>query len=235
MKILKLTCCKLAVVLAGVAADSSQGAESSTSLALPLADRTVTAPVLNTNLLTPPVPSSIWRDEVGNGFRKGAMEVGATVGASLGSQIFGSTDAHDLGLVKLSVGRVISDVVNSDSWYSGNWELLGEVFGGEQFKPHNAHLDGLTAILRYDFATGTKWVPFFDAGGGVTYSDIGHPDLGGNCQFNLQTGPGMNWFIYKNIALTVQYRFLHLSSGGMEKPNHGVNTSAFYAGISWFF
>jgi len=183
----------------------------------------------------PPVPSAIWRDEVGNGFCKGAMEVGATVGASLGSQIFGSTDAHDLALVKLSVGRVISDVVNSDSWYSGNWELLGEVFGGEQFKPHNAHLDGLTTILRYNFATGTKWVPFFDAGGGVTYTDIGRPDLGGNCQFNLQTGPGVNWFIYKNLALTVQYRFLHLSCGGMEKPNHGVNTSALYTGISWFF
>ena len=158
-----------------------------------------------------------------------------TIGGSLGSRMFGSTDAHDLALMKLSVGRVISDVVGSDRWYRGNWELVGELFGGEQFKPHNAHLAGLTALLRYDVATGTKWVPFFDVGAGATETDIGYPDLGGTGQFNLQTGPGVHWFVRKNVALTVQYRFLHLSCASAEHPNHGVNTSAFYAGVSWFF
>ena len=33
----------------------------------------------------------------------------------------------------------------------------------------------------------------------------------------------------------MQYRFLHISSAGMELPNNGVNTSAFYVGMSWLF
>jgi len=222
-------------MLAGVVAASSHGAEPATSLAWPPAGLTVAAPASDPDQLKPPAPASIWKDKVGNGFRKGALEAGVSLGASLGSQILGSTDAHDLGLAKLSVGRVMSEVGSRDRWPGGNWELLGEVFGGEQFKPRHASLAGLTAILRYDFATGTRWVPFFDAGGGVTDTDIGRPDLGGNFQFNLQTGPGVDWFFHKNFALTFQYRFLHLSSAGLENPNHGVNTSALYAGISCFF
>jgi opacity protein-like surface antigen len=228
----------IVTALAGIAAISLHGAEPSVLLAPQPVDLAVPASSLhsdNTDALTLPVPSTIWRDEIGNGFRKGATEVGISLGAGLGSKILGSTDAHDFGLAKLSYGRVISDVVANDDWYSGNWELLGEVFGGEQIKPRNAQVAGLTAVLRYDFATGTKWVPFFDVGAGVSETDIGRPDLGGSFQFNLQTGPGVHWFIYKNLALTFQYRFLHLSSASIEKPNHGVNTSAFYTGVSWFF
>jgi opacity protein-like surface antigen len=226
---------QVAAVLAGNTALGSGTAETSVVSTPPQLALALPGPSCDSGDLTLPVPSTIWEDDVGNGFRKGATEVDLSVGASLGSKIFGSTDAHDLGLMKLSVGRVISDVVASDRWYGGNWELMGEVFGGEQFKPENAHLAGLTALLRYDFSTGTKWVPFFDAGGGVTETDIGSPDLGGTGQFNLQTGPGVHWFICKNIALTAQYRFLHLSCASMQHPNHGVNTSVFYSGISWFF
>jgi hypothetical protein len=226
---------KVATVLVGMAAINSQGAEPSAPAAPQPIDLTSSPLSPSPAGLTLPASSTIWQDEVGNGFRKGATEVGISGGASLGSKIFGSTDAHDFALTKLFVGRVISDVVAGDSWYRGNWEVLGEAFGGEQFKPRNAQLAGLTPVLRYDFATGTKWVPFFDAGAGVTETDIGRPDLGRAFQFNLQTGPGVHWFVCKNLALTVQYRFLHLSSAGIEKPNHGVNTSVCYTGISWFF
>ena len=91
-----------------------------------------------------------------------------TIGGSLGLRMFGSTDAHDLALMKLSVGRVISDVVGSDRWYRGNWELVGELFGGEQFKPHNAHLAGLTALLRYDVRHRHKMGAVLDVGAGAT-------------------------------------------------------------------
>ena len=176
-----------------------------------------------------------WTEEIGGDFRKGAMETGFSLGASVGAHIFGGSETHDFALAKLLVGRVISDELGSDRWYRGYWEVLGEVFGGGQFKPGEAFVVGVTPGLRYDFATGTRWVPFFDAGAGATATDIGRPDLGGTFQFNLQTGPGLHWFVEKNLALTMQYRFLHLSSAGTELPNKGVNTSVFYVGMSWFF
>jgi len=56
-------------------------------------------------------------------------------------------------------------------WHRGNFESRLEFFGGMQFYP-NVDTDGwfigLTPHLRYDFATGTRWIPFVDAGAGVS-------------------------------------------------------------------
>jgi hypothetical protein len=184
--------------------------------------------------LSPDLLSSS-NDELGYGFGKGVTEVGLSLGVGLGSTVFGSTDAHDFMLTKLYFGYIISDVIAKDHWYRGHWEVAGEVFGGEQFKPKNAYLVGATPVLRYNFASGRRWVPFLDIGAGGTTTDIGRPDLGGSFQFNLQTGAGLRWFLCKDTVLTLQYRFLHLSNAGMENPNHGVNASVLYAGVGWLF
>lgn len=215
--------------------DGSGDAAPARPSALQPAAGTPGAPPDSDSLTLNPAVFSIWKDGVGNGFRPGVTEVGGSVGASLGSRILGSTDAHDLALTKLLIGRVTSDVVATNKWYRGNWEVLGELFGGGQFEPQKAYVIGVTPALRYDFATGTRWVPFFDVGAGVTATDIGHPDLGGKFQFNLQTGPGLNWFIRSHTVLTLQYRFMHISNASLENPDHGLNTSVLYGGISWFF
>ncbi len=187
---------------------------------------------VNTN---EPAIATDWLENMDDGLGKGTTEVGFSLGASVGSHIFGGAETHDFALAKLLYGQVISDEMAKDHWYQGHWELLGEVFGGGQFEPGDAYAFGVTPGLRYNFETGTRWIPFFDAGAGVTATDIGHPDLGGTFQFNLQTGPGLHFFIDNNTAITVQYRFLHISSAGLERPNNGVNTSACYVGMSWLF
>lgn len=177
----------------------------------------------------------VWNDGVGPGFRKGVSEAGCALGIGWGLSAFGSSETHDLALVKLHFGRVFSEVKARDKWYAGSWEWLGEAFAGAQYNFQPAYVVGLTPVLRYDFATGTRWVPFFDAGAGVTLTDIGRPDLGGVFQFNLQAGPGVRWFFRKDTALTLQYRFLHISNASIQDPDHGVNTSVFYVGVSRFF
>jgi len=64
---------------------------------------------------------------------------------------------------------------------------------------------------------------------------IRNGDLGTTFEFNLQAGAGTHFFVQKDLALTFQYRFIHLSNAGMEFPNLGVNTSTFLLGFSWFF
>jgi opacity protein-like surface antigen len=216
--------CKIATALTGVVAINSLGADS----LLP-------ATTQPSNQTLNPAPAGIWEGEAEQGYRKGVNEVGVSLGASFGSSVLGSTEPHEFAQTKLHIGQVISDVVAKDSWCRGNWEFLGEGFGGVQCKPHSAYFVGLTPGLRYNFATGTRWQPFFDVGAGVTATDIGRPDLGGTFQFNLQAGPGVHWLLSKNTNLTLQYRFLHLSSASIEKPNHGVNTSVLYLGVGWFF
>ncbi len=184
-----------------------------------------------------PSPSleNIWLDGIGSGFHKGLYQVGGTVGAGFGIRVFGTSVDHDLALASVNGGWVFTDVMASNKWYGGNLELLLELFGGEQFKPDRRYFIGLTPLIRYNFATGSRWVPFVDAGGGVSSTNIDGPDLTGNFQFNLQGGAGTHYFLSDRTALTVQYRWLHFSNAHTQLPNNGTNTQMFHVGVTWFF
>ena len=188
-------------------------------------------PELKLNL----TPETIWVDGVGSGFRKGTFQMGGTVGAGFGIRVFGTSVDHDLALASANLGWVFTDVMASDKWYRGNLELLVELFGGEQFKPNDRYFIGLTPLIRYNFATGSRLVPFVDAGAGVSSTNIDGPDLTGNFQFNIQVGAGIHYFLSDRTALTVQYRWLHFSNAHTQLPNNGTNTQMFHVGVSWFF
>jgi lipid A 3-O-deacylase len=179
--------------------------------------------------------SHIWREGVGQGFRAGAQTLGFNTGAMYGIVMLGGHMRHDLVLGALSYGRMIGGLRGVDQWYRGNWELRGEIFGGWQFDPLNAWVIGLTPHIRYHFATGSRWVPYIDAGAGVCWTDIGLPDLGNSFQFNPQAGLGLNWFVRDNLAVSFECRYLHISSAGLSMPNDGVNTIGGLVGLNWFF
>src|SRR5882724_13052996 len=184
---------------------------------------------------TPSTPRSIWKDGVGNGFREDTFDAGLALGAGFGVRAFGGTIAHDLALASVSLGWVFTDVVAEDKWWRGNWEWLNEVFAGGQFNPREHYFVGWPTGLRYNFATGSRWVPFIDGGVGLSGTDINSPDLDGIFQFNVQVGVGTHYFLRDDTAVTLQYRWLHFSDAGMTKVNKGVNTQMFETGLTWFF
>ena len=77
--------------------------------------------------------------------------------------------------------------------------------------------------------------PLVDGGAEGSSTNIDGPDLNGNFQFNIQVGAGTHYFLSERTAPTVQYRWLHFSNAGIERPNHGTNTQMFHVGVSWFF
>ncbi len=182
-----------------------------------------------------PQPLSIWQGDVGEGFRSDVRTLSLETGVALGVQAFGGRQVHDLALLSLSYGHMLGDVVNQDHWYRGNWEARLELFGGGQFSPKSDPLVGLTPHLRYNFATGTRWVPFADLGAGVTASGIGPPDQSGTFEFNLQANVGTHWFVRDDLALTFEVGYLHMSCAGLHDPNLGVNTVKGMIGLTWFF
>lgn len=181
------------------------------------------------------LPRRVWQDGIGSGLRKGTGQASLAFGAGVGMKVFGGSRAHDLVLGNLRYGRVLSDVVGGHSFLRGNWEGGLEWFGGGQYHPDGAYLFGFTPMLRYNFATGSRWMPFVDVGAGVSWTDIGHPDLSSKFEFNLQAGAGCHYFLKNNLALTLQYRLLHLSNARIDTPNLGVNSSLFSGGLTWFF
>ena len=177
----------------------------------------------------------IWEDEVGNGFRPGTDSFSFGMGASYGVATFGSHEAHDLALLSLEYGHMLGHVVGGDHWYRGNFEFRAELFSGAEFSPNTEWVVGLTPHLRYNFATGTRWVPFVDLGAGVTATSIGPPDLSNYFEFNLQAEVGVHRFLRDNLAVTLEARYMHMSCAGLTSPNAGLNTVMGLVGLSWFF
>jgi lipid A 3-O-deacylase len=184
--------------------------------------------------LSPPA-EDVHQPHLGEGFTSGTREVGFSIIGGFGLRTFGSRHPHDLSLGSLHYGWIFSDVVAKGHWYQGNWELIGELFGGAQYNSHVAYIAGITPGLRYNFITGTRFVPFVHGGVGATLTDIRTPDLGSVFQFNLQGGVGIHWFWRENAAFTAQYRFMHISNAGIHQPNQGINAHVVIIGASWFF
>ena len=103
----------------------------------------------------------IWERGVGEGFRSSTASIGMSAGVLGGMDIFGGMEHHDLALVSLNYGHMLTHTWGDAHWYRGNLELRFELFTGAQFHPETQWLVGLTPHLRYNFATGTRWIPFF--------------------------------------------------------------------------
>jgi hypothetical protein len=184
--------------------------------------------------LVPP-KSTIWQNGIGEGFRSTAQTFSVEAGVAPGMAIFGSQQAHDLALLSLTYGHMLWGVQGQGHWYRGNIEGRLELFGGAQYSPSTDWVIGLTPHLRYNLATGTRWIPFLDGGAGVTATSIGPPDLSGTFEFNLQGTAGVHWFMKDALALTGEVRYMHMSCAGLHHPNLGANNVAFMIGLTWFF
>ena len=177
----------------------------------------------------------LWQGGVGEGFQGGTHSVGLSLGAGYGLRSLGSREHHHFALASLSYGYMLSSVVGEGHWYRGNLEVRAELFGGAQFSPNSDWIIGLTPHLRYNFATGSRWMPFIDGGAGVTATGIGRPDLSGTFEFNLQACVGVHRFLRDDLALTFEVRFLHLSCAGINQPNLGANDVMGFVGLTKFF
>jgi len=157
--------------------------------------------------------------------------MGFTLGAGFGVSAMGSTEAHHLTAATLHVGKLLE----SERPFLRHVELAGELWSGAQYHPDTAYLVGLTPVVRYHFLPGSRLDPFLDGGAGVTATDIGHPDLSTTFEFNLQAGFGFHWVLRKNMAITFDARYIHLSNARIDTPNLGVNAFLFSSGLTWFF
>jgi hypothetical protein len=181
------------------------------------------------------VPESIWEHGVGEGFRPDAQSITVSAGANYGIAMFGGKEQHHLALISLTYGHMLGHTWGGDHWYRGNPEFRLELFGGAQFSPTIDSLIGLTPHLRYNFVTGSVWIPFFDLGAGVSATSIGPPDLSGTFEFNLQATTGVQWFLKENVSLNLEVGYLHMSCGGIHDPNLGLNGVKGMLGITYFF
>jgi opacity protein-like surface antigen len=60
-------------------------------------------------------------------------------------------------------------------------------------------------------------------------------EQGTQFNFNEYVGFGVHYFLKKNLALTLEYRYRHISTAGLDEPNKGINTNFTLCGASYTF
>lgn len=94
---------------------------------------------------------------------------------------------------------------------------------------------GIAALLKYNFYTGTRLMPFVEGGAGLMVSTERLEGQGSAFNFTPQVGAGFHYFVTPEWAFTGAYRFWHASNAGTADRNRGVNTNTFFVGLAYFF
>ncbi|MHB8121521.1 MAG: acyloxyacyl hydrolase [Desulfuromonadaceae bacterium] len=162
-------------------------------------------------------------------------EFGGLTGYGITHKYFGATRTEVQTWDAIArFGWFLSDEVGKDSWYQGRHELLLEL-------PYHMAVDhgGRSMVGGYVLGswkfTGLKHTaPYVFAGGGPLFVDLGLPTMGTRLCFSYQAGTGLQYFLKKNMALTAEYRYHHISNAGTASPNEPLNSSKFLFGVSFF-
>lgn len=172
-----------------------------------------------------------------NRLQKGAIEIGVATGYAQATTAIGDSPSANRSavLVLPRIGIVLTDALGS-GWYQGNLELLLEPVYARFTRPFTAEAAGGSLVLKYNFLSFGRWLPFWDAGAGMIWTNLAPriPEQSTQFEFVLETGPGVQYALTTNLMWTMGVRFHHISNGGLGERNTGINAVLPYAGLSWF-
>lgn len=162
-------------------------------------------------------------------------EYGFLTGYGISHIGFGDT-RHQIQTLDLipRAGFFVSGEVGKGSWYQGRHEILVEL-------PYHMAIDyggrsmvGVYVVGHWRFTSQGKYVPYVLAGGGPLYVDLGLPTMGTRLCYSYQGGTGLQYFINKNTALNMEYRYHHISNAGTAEPNEPLNSTKILFGVSFY-
>ncbi|MGH7265420.1 MAG: acyloxyacyl hydrolase [Candidatus Rokuibacteriota bacterium] len=196
--------------------------------------------------------------------RSGAWLVGTLIAVQAGSWIAGPADAQTLRLpagtkeVSLAGAYSVSHktvggddvetvngfhliphfgyvLVDRSERIPGSLEILAEPTLIYLDATESSTLAGLSGMLRWLFTGWPAMYPFVEGGAGIVGGDANLRQT--NCDLNyiVQGGVGGLVPLSERTAVTLGYRFQHLSNGDRCSNNLGLNSSVVHVGFSYFF
>jgi len=119
----------------------------------------------------------------------------------------------------------------------GLFEFQIEPFAGISPDPRSTNVElGNTFGVKLGILPETsKFQPYVKAGVGGVYMSLHTREQGTQFNFIEQGGVGAHYSLTHNTAFTAECRYRHLSNAAMNKPNHGINSLFFLAGITRTF
>jgi hypothetical protein len=100
---------------------------------------------------------------------------------------------------------------------------------------HNAYGAGFNALgLKWNFERRGRFSPYLELGGGVIFTNHNVPTYTNTVNFTPSAALGTH-ILGKKYNLSVEARYLHISSAGLAEPNPGLNTFDVRVGFGRFW
>ena len=96
---------------------------------------------------------------------------------------------------------------------------------------YGAAINPLASIWNFD--THGRIVPYIELGGGVLFTNTQVPAGTSRITFTTAGAVGLHFLAGKK-TWSADVRFMHISNGGLEAANPGINTVQLRLGVGWF-
>jgi opacity protein-like surface antigen len=185
-----------------------------------------------------PIPTTI-RQEAESNFSRGTKEFQNVAGPFYFFAANHNREAIDFAVDSLRLGIMLNDPWRAGP-LSGNFELLGEVFGAGIFDGPGNVMAGATLVMRYNFVQPrARLIPYLQIGAGGVYTDIGEEESGGlislPVEFNLQGIGGTRIMLNDRWSFVIEAGYRHISNAEIKKPNFGIDSVGGNVGFGFFF
>jgi hypothetical protein len=117
----------------------------------------------------------------------------------------------------------------------GRIDFALEPFANTILKPNDNIEAGSNFLLKYVFPLTEKFQPYLKGGEGISYMSQHTREQSTQYNFLSQAAAGFHYFIKDDLALTIEYRYRHLSNASISHPNNGINTDFILGGITYYF
>ena len=175
--------------------------------------------------------------EAQNIIEAGTVEVGIQAGYWQAFTGLGNASSSNRSAVYVlpQFGLVVTDKIEL-GYFSGAFEVLAEPVAAQYFEPFDATLAGFSIVGRYNFLSFGRWMPYYDFGMGVSWTDLAPriPEQSTPFNFLLETGPGLQYFMTQEMAITGALRLHHISNAGFGDRNTGINAILGLMGFSYY-
>ena len=164
----------------------------------------------------------------------GRQAVGVVVGGMLPVRLINTQSSKLNGVaVHPSWQIALTDPIDNE-WWSGSIALGAEAAVLGIAEPTSTYGIGFTPKLIYTFTSFGRLQPYVEGGGGPLWTNFDGriPEEGSNFNFLVWGGTGATYDLTAQWALNAGVRFSHISNGGTDSPNGGLNYLLPFIGVS---
>lgn len=125
-------------------------------------------------------------------------------------------------------------IIRGQGWYRNRRSIFIETALHHLKSPDEPPMFGLYFQSCWTFAPEQSVQPYLFVGGGPVYTRAKIPGTSSEFKGSYQAGVGIRFEIGGN-EFSLDYRFHHLSNGGIKEPNDSLNSDKFLFGVKLDF